>query len=136
MTATLPVTRPTATVRGHWIDDWRPEDPAFWEHTGARVARRNLAWSIFSEHIGFSVWTMWSLLVPSVLAAVLIEPGVSYTTLLILSAIAGVGGGNFASSMANINAYYPDRLKGWALGINAGGGNPGVAAGPPGGLFV
>jgi NNP family nitrate/nitrite transporter-like MFS transporter len=28
--------------------------------------------------------------------------------------------------MANINAYYPNRLKGWALGINAGGGNIGV----------
>ena len=39
---------------------------------------------------------------------------------------AGVGGGNFASSMTNINAYYPVRLKGWALGINAGGGNLGV----------
>jgi len=39
---------------------------------------------------------------------------------------AGVGGGNFASSMTNINAYFPARLKGWALGINAGGGNLGV----------
>jgi NNP family nitrate/nitrite transporter-like MFS transporter len=30
--------------------------------------------------------------------------------------------------MTNINAYYPQRLKGWALGLNAGGGNIGVAA--------
>jgi NNP family nitrate/nitrite transporter-like MFS transporter len=30
--------------------------------------------------------------------------------------------------MANINAFYPQRLKGWALGVNAGGGNLGVAA--------
>ena len=45
-----------------------------------------------------------------------------------LAALAGVGGGNFASSMANINAFYPQRLKGWALGLNAGGGNIGVAA--------
>jgi NNP family nitrate/nitrite transporter-like MFS transporter len=178
------------SVRGHWIDDWRPEDPGFWATTGARVARRNLVWSICSEHIGFSVWTMWSvlvlflgpqygidpagkflltavpalvgavlripytfavatfggrnwtivsatlLLVPTILAAFLIEPGVSYATLVILAAIAGVGGGNFASSMANINAYYPDRLKGWALGINAGGGNLGVAAVQLVGLFV
>ncbi|MEU7905617.1 nitrate/nitrite transporter [Actinoplanes sp. NPDC049118] len=183
--------RPAArTVRGHWIDDWRPEDPAFWEHTGARIAKRNLIFSIFSEHIGFSVWTMWSvlvlflgpaygidpagkfmltavpalvgaalripytfavarfggrnwtiisaslLLIPAVLAAFLIEPGVSYTTLILLAAVAGVGGGNFASSMANINAFYPDRLKGWALGINAGGGNLGVAAVQLVGLFV
>ena len=56
------------------------------------------------------------------------KPGVSFTTLLLLAAVAGVGGGNFASSMANINAFYPQRLKGWALGLNAGGGNLGVAA--------
>ncbi|WP_433717935.1 nitrate/nitrite transporter [Actinoplanes sp. CA-051413] len=189
MTATLE--RPAArTVRGHWIDDWRPEDRTFWDTTGAPIARRNLIFSIFSEHIGFSVWTLWSvlvlflgpaygidpagkflltavpalvggalripytfavarfggrnwtiisaslLLIPAVLAAFLIEPGVSYTTLILLAAIAGVGGGNFASSMANINAFYPDRLKGWALGINAGGGNLGVAAVQLVGLFV
>ncbi|MFF5261272.1 nitrate/nitrite transporter [Actinomadura viridis] len=172
---------PLARLKGRWIDDWRPEEPEFWAQGGARVARRNLIFSIFSEHIGFSVWTLWSvlvlflgpaygidpagkflltavpaligaalripytfavarfggrnwtivsaalLLVPSVLAAFLIEPGVSYSTLLILAAVAGVGGGNFASSMANINAFYPQRLKGWALGVNAGGGNLGVA---------
>jgi len=190
MTATLPAARPSATVRGHWIDDWRPEDPVFWASSGARIARRNLIFSILSEHIGFSVWSLWSvlvlflgpaygidpagkflltavptlvgavlripyslavarfggrnwtvfsaslLLVPSVLAAFLIEPGVSYSTLLILAAVAGVGGGNFASSMTNINAFYPDRLKGWALGVNAGGGNLGVAAVQLVGLFV
>jgi MFS transporter, NNP family, nitrate/nitrite transporter len=163
------------------IADWRPEDPAFWAAGGARVARRNLVLSIFCEHVGFSVWSLWSvlvlflgpayhvdpagkfvlttvptalgaglrlpytfavarfggrtwtaisaalLLVPSVAAAVLIRPGVSYGTLLAVAAVAGVGGGNFASSMANINAFYPQRLKGWALGVNAGGGNLGVA---------
>ncbi|MDT4993781.1 MAG: transporter, family, nitrate/nitrite transporter [Actinoplanes sp.] len=190
MTATLPATRPALTVQGHWIADWRPEDFEFWADQGARVARRNLVFSIFSEHIGFSVWTVWSvlvlflgpaygvdpagkflltavpalvgsvlripytfavarfggrnwtivsaslLLIPAVLAALLIRPGVSYSTLIVLAAVAGVGGGNFASSMANINAFYPDRLKGWALGINAGGGNLGVAAGQLVGLFV
>jgi len=167
---------------GRWIDDWRPEEPGFWTTIGSAVARRNLSFSIFSEHIGFSVWTMWSVLVlflgpkygidpagkfvltavpalvgsvlrlpytfavakfggrnwtafsaalliaPCVLAAIVLQPGVSYSTLLIVAAIAGVGGGNFASSMANINAYYPERYKGRALGINAGGGNIGVAA--------
>ncbi|MBA3527799.1 MAG: NarK/NasA family nitrate transporter, partial [Propionibacteriaceae bacterium] len=53
-------------------------------------------------------------------------PGVSFSTLLLVATTAGVGGGNFASSMANINAFFPGRLKGWALGINAGGGNLGV----------
>jgi NNP family nitrate/nitrite transporter-like MFS transporter len=168
--------------RGRWIDDWRPEDPTFWAEGGARVARRNLIFSIFAEHLGFSIWTMWSvmvlflgpayhvdpagkflltavpalvgsalrlpytfavatfggrnwtiisaalLLLPAIPTAILVKPGVSYTTLMILAAITGVGGGNFASSMANINAFYPQRLKGWALGLNAGGGNIGVAA--------
>ena len=75
-------------------------------------------------------WTVVSaalLLVPTVAAAVALKPGVSYGTLLVLAALAGVGGGNFASSMANINSFYPQRLKGWALGLNAGGGNLGVA---------
>ncbi|GAA4623110.1 nitrate/nitrite transporter [Actinoallomurus vinaceus] len=169
------------TAGRRWIADWQPEDHDFWKEAGAKVARRNLIFSIFSEHIGFSVWSLWSvlvlflgpayhidpagkfllttvptafgaalrlpytfavakfggrnwtmfsaglLLVPAVSAAILVKPGVSFSTLLILAAVAGVGGGNFASSMANINAFYPQRLKGWALGINAGGGNIGVA---------
>ena len=76
-------------------------------------------------------WTIFSaplLLVPAVLAAVVLEPGVSFGTLLAVAAVAGVGGGNFSSSMSNIDAFYPQRLKGWALGLNAGGGNIGVAA--------
>jgi MFS transporter, NNP family, nitrate/nitrite transporter len=38
----------------------------------------------------------------------------------------GVGGGNFASSMSNISTFFPKRLQGTALGINAGIGNFGV----------
>lgn len=44
----------------HWIDDWRPEDPVFWETIGRPIARRNLIFSIFAEHVGFSVWMLWS----------------------------------------------------------------------------
>ena len=62
------------------------------------------------------------------LAGLVLEPGVEFNTLLIVAAVAGVGGGDFSSSMANIDSYYPQRLKGWALGLNAGGGNLGVAA--------
>src|SRR5262249_25577617 len=84
-------------------------------------------------------WTIVSallLLIPTISAAFVLKPGVSYTTMMVIAAVAGVGGGNFASSMTNINAYYPDRLKGWALGINAGGGNLGVAAVQLVGLLV
>src|SRR5690349_24824585 len=45
---------------GRWIDEWEPENPAFWESTGRAVAKRNLIWSIFGEHLGFSVWVLWS----------------------------------------------------------------------------
>src|SRR6476646_11780159 len=68
MTTTAPpAVTPAATgesaATGTWIEEWRPEDPAFWAATGKKVARRNLAFSIFSEHIGFSVWSLWSVLV-------------------------------------------------------------------------
>ena len=68
--------------------------------------------------------------------AIFLQPGVSFNTLLIIAMFAGVGGGNFASSMTNINAFFPRRLKGWALGINAGGGNIGVPVAQLVGLVV
>ncbi len=55
------------------------------------------------------------------------KPDTSYHVMLLISALAGLGGGNFASSMANISFFYPDRMKGWALGLNAAGGNIGVS---------
>ncbi|MFD6395105.1 nitrate/nitrite transporter [Nocardia sp. NPDC060249] len=168
--------------RNHDIDNWDAEDVAAWEAGGKDVAKRNLIWSVFAEHVGFSVWSIWSvmvlfmpadkfgidpagkfflvamptlvggflripytvatarfggrnwtifsallLVVPLLLTLYFVtQPGTSYTTFLIVAAFAGVGGGNFASSMTNINAFYPQRLKGWALGLNAGGGNIGV----------
>jgi NNP family nitrate/nitrite transporter-like MFS transporter len=98
-----------------------------------------IPYSLAVARFGGRNWTVFSatlLLLPTVTASFLIKPGVSYSTLLILAALAGVGGGNFASSMTNINAFYPNRLKGWALGINAGGGNIGVAAVQLVGLLV
>jgi NNP family nitrate/nitrite transporter-like MFS transporter len=42
---------------------WNPEDPSFWAAAGRRIARRNLWTSVFAEHIGFCVWSLWSVLV-------------------------------------------------------------------------
>src|SRR5882757_1320180 len=62
-----PVAAPAApappTTRGKWIDVWDPENPTFWERTGKNVARRNLVFSVFSEHVGFSIWSLWSVFV-------------------------------------------------------------------------
>jgi len=44
----------------------------------------------------------------------------------ILAFLSGFGGGNFASSMSNISFFYPKRMQGYALGMNAGLGNFGV----------
>jgi NNP family nitrate/nitrite transporter-like MFS transporter len=166
----------------HRITDWDPEDVVAWEAGNKHIARRNLIWSVVAEHIGFSIWSIWSvmvlfmpesvygfsagdkfllgatatlvgaclripytlatstfggrnwtvfsafvLLVPTVgTMALLANPGLPLWPYLVCAALAGFGGGNFASSMTNINAFYPQRLKGWALGLNAGGGNIGV----------
>jgi NNP family nitrate/nitrite transporter-like MFS transporter len=166
-----------------WISRWDPEDGQFWEATGKRVARRNLVWSILAEHLGFSIWLVWSIVatklpqagfyyttdqlfqlvaVPGLIgslmrfpytfavtafggrnwtvfsAAVLFlpvsllayfvgQPDTPFWLMLLVAATAGLGGGNFASSMANISFFYPDRMKGWALGLNAAGGNIGVS---------
>ena len=42
------------------IDDWRPEDPAFWKGGGQRVATRNLAISVPALLLAFSVWMLFS----------------------------------------------------------------------------
>jgi MFS transporter, NNP family, nitrate/nitrite transporter len=77
-------------------------------------------------------WTIISallLLLPaSALAFVVTRPETSFATLMVVAALAGLGGGNFASSMANISFFFPEREKGKALGLNAAGGNIGTAA--------
>src|SRR5260370_9723935 len=56
---------PSSAARkpGHWITEWNPEDGTFWAARGSRVARRNLVCSIFTEHVGFAVWSLWSVFV-------------------------------------------------------------------------
>lgn len=44
----------------------------------------------------------------------------------LLAFLSGFGGGNFASSMSNISFFFPKRMQGLALGLNAGLGNAGV----------
>jgi NNP family nitrate/nitrite transporter-like MFS transporter len=164
------------------IEDWRPEDAAFWETTGKRVAYRNLWISIPALLCGFAVWGMWGIITVQMLnlgfpfskdelftltaiagisgatmripASFLIRMAGGRNTIFLTTAMllapaigtgmallhpewplwvfqlmalwSGVGGGNFASSMSNINTFFPKRLQGTALGLNAGLGNFGV----------
>ncbi|HJQ46243.1 MAG TPA: nitrate/nitrite transporter [Amycolatopsis sp.] len=185
---------PTTTATQHkgrrWIEHWEPEDESFWQSTGKKIANRNLWISVFTEHVGFSMWSLMSvmvlfmgpayhvsvsdkflltssatfvgafvripytfavarfggrnwtivsallLLIPTITAAFVMKPGTSFGTFLLLAVLCGFGGGNFASSMANINTFFPEKAKGMALGLNAGGGNLGVAVVQLIGLFV
>ena len=76
-------------------------------------------------------WTIVSaglLLIPAVLLGIVVSnPETPFGVLLLVAALGGVGGGNFASSMANITYFFPQKEKGWALGLNAAGGNLGTA---------
>jgi MFS transporter, NNP family, nitrate/nitrite transporter len=70
-----------------------------------------------------------SLLIPAIGIGVAIQyPDTSYGTFLVLALLCGFGGGNFSSSMANINFFFPKERKGSALGVNAGLGNLGVSS--------
>ncbi|SON59342.1 Nitrate/nitrite transporter NarK [Mycobacterium simulans] len=169
--------------RNHHLADWNPEDSAAWEAGNNKIARRNLLCTVAGDHLGFSIWSLWSvmtlfmpasvygltsgdklllgavatlvggcvripytlgiakfggrnwttfsafvLLIPTVGTIVLLaNPGLPLWPYVVCAALTGLGGGNYAASLANVNAFYPQRLKGWALAVNAGGGNLGVA---------
>src|SRR6201998_4628996 len=82
--------------------------------------------------LGGRNWTIFSaavLVVPTLsLAYFVSHPETPFWLMLLVASFAGLGGGNFASSMTNISFFYPDRMKGWALGLNAAGGNIGVSS--------
>jgi NNP family nitrate/nitrite transporter-like MFS transporter len=172
-----------AVVIPRVLEDWRPEDPAFWSAKGRAVARRNLWLSIPALLLAFSVWMVWSMVVaklpaigfaftpeqlfwlaalPALSGATLRifysfmvpifggrlwttlstaslllpamgigyavqNPETPYVIFLVLALLCGLGGGNFASSMANIAFFFPKSEKGHALALNAGLGNLGVS---------
>lgn len=77
-------------------------------------------WAVFSSLI---------LLIPTVgTLLLLVNPGQPLWMYMVCAALTGLGGGNYAASLANVDAFYPQRLKGVALGLCGGIGNLGVAA--------
>jgi len=183
MNTTLRTPLPATPAReGATITDWRPEEDAFWESTGKRIAYRNLWISIPALLCGFAVWGMWGIITVQMLnlgfpftqaelftltaiagiagatmripasffirlaggrntifltTSMLLAPAIGTGIVLqhpewplwsfqLMALWCGVGGGNFASSMSNITSFFPRRLQGTALGLNAGLGNFGV----------
>ncbi len=175
-------TTQNSATRATDITDWRPEDEQFWEHTGKRIAYRNLWISVPALLCGFAIWGMWGIITVQMLTlgfpfsqaelfsltaisglagatmripasflirlsggrntiflttAMLLSPAIGTGIVLqhpewplwvfqLMALWSGVGGGNFASSMSNIGTFFPKRLQGTALGLNAGLGNFGV----------
>jgi len=68
------------------------------------------------------------LLVPAIAAGVALQNvNTPFIVFALLAALSGFGGGNFASSMSNISFFFPKRVQGTSLGLNAGLGNLGVS---------
>ena len=98
---------------------------------GLSGATLRIFYSFMIPIFGGRKWTALStasLLLPAIgIGFAVQDPNSSYTTFLILALLCGFGGGNFASSMANIAYFYPKKTKGNALALNAGLGNLGVS---------
>lgn len=68
------------------------------------------------------------LIVPALLTGLALRnPNTPFSYYIVMAALTGVGGGAFASSMSNISYFFPKRMQGLALGLNAGLGNAGVS---------
>ena len=108
-------------------------DQLFWLAAlpGLSGATLRVFYAFLVPIFGGRLWTVVStasLLVPAVGIGVAVQdPTTSYGTMLALALLCGFGGGNFASSMANITFFFPKAEKGTALGLNAGLGNLGVS---------
>ena len=98
---------------------------------GLSGATLRIFYSFMVPIFGGRLWTTLStasLLLPAVgIGYAVQDAGTPYLIFLTLALLCGFGGGNFASSMANIAFFFPKAEKGNALAMNAGLGNLGVS---------
>ena len=108
-------------------------DQLFWLAAlpGVSGATLRIFYSFMIPIFGGRLWTTVttaSLLIPAFGIGYAVQnPDTPYFIFLVLALLCGLGGGNFASSMANITYFYPKKEKGHALAMNAGLGNLGVS---------
>jgi NNP family nitrate/nitrite transporter-like MFS transporter len=177
------VAPPVPRSPGDYLPRWEPEDPAFWEATGKRVAWRTLALTTTTLVLSFATWFVVSVLVvrlPAIgfafdtmqlfwlaampglaggtlrilhtflvpiygtrkviavatllkvvpcvgLAFAVKDPSTPFWLFMVWAFLAGFGGGDFSSHMPSTSLFFPKRLQGTALGIQAGVGNFGVS---------
>jgi NNP family nitrate/nitrite transporter-like MFS transporter len=108
-------------------------DQLFWlaAMPGLSGATLRIFYSFMPPIFGGRLWTALStasLLIPAIGIGFAVQnPSTPYLMFLLLALLCGFGGGNFASSMANISFFFPRAEKGNALALNAGLGNLGVS---------
>ena len=108
-------------------------DELFWLAAlpGLSGATLRIFYSFMVPIFGGRLWTTMttaSLLLPAFGIGYAVQnPDTPYLIFLVLALLSGLGGGNFASSMANISFFFPKKEKGQALAVNAGLGNAGVS---------
>jgi NNP family nitrate/nitrite transporter-like MFS transporter len=108
-------------------------DQLFWLAAlpGLSGATLRIFYAFLVPVFGGRLWTTLStasLLIPAFgIGYAVQDPRTPYLIFLVLALLCGFGGGNFASSMANISYFFPKSEKGNALAINAGLGNLGVS---------
>ena len=166
-----------------WLEKWEPENEAFWQSTGKKIANRTLTITTIALTMSFSCWFLYSAVVvqlPKIgfqfsddqlfwLAAMpglaggllrilntflipifgtqkvvsisallkiipllmlgfaVMDPSSSYGYFMLIGFLLGIGGGDFSSYMPSTSLFFPKRLSGTALGIQAGVGNFGVS---------
>nr|WP_083212242.1 nitrate/nitrite transporter [Mycobacterium malmoense] len=91
-----------------------------------------IPYAVAANWFGGRTWTTFSsliLLIPTVGAVVLLaHPGLPLWPYLVCAALTGLGGGNYSGSLAKADGLYPQRRKGFALGLTGGMANLGSAA--------
>ena len=174
---------PLATNGSTWLKRWEPENQAFWDGGGSKLAWMTLWVTTANLIMAFIVWFLVSALVvrlpqigfkftPTELFWLAAMPGLAggslrlihmfltpmygtrhvvslstlslliplvgwfyavqdpttpYWWLMVLAFLAGLGGGNFSSFMPSTSMFFPKRLQGTSLAIQAGIGNFGVS---------
>jgi NNP family nitrate/nitrite transporter-like MFS transporter len=165
------------------IQNWKPEDPVFWQQTGSALAWRTCGVTTFSLIFSFATWFVmsavvvrmpaigfkftttelfWLAAIPGLASGILrlihanfipvlgTRPVVSISTIIkvvpmvwlgyavqdlnttwwtfmAIGFLCGLGGGDFSSFMPSTSIFFPKRLQGTAMGIQAGLGNFGVS---------
>jgi NNP family nitrate/nitrite transporter-like MFS transporter len=165
------------------IQNWKPEDPQFWQQTGSALAWRTCGVTTFSLIFSFATWFVmsavvvrlpaigfkftttelfWLAAIPGLASGILrlihsnfipvlgTRPVISiatiikiipmvwlgyaiqdlsttWSTFMIIGFLCGMGGGDFSSFMPSTSIFFPKRLQGTAMGIQAGLGNFGVS---------